>query len=172
MTATWALVEDGRVRSIARTDQSPGKGWLPVDTVVPDHDPATHRPTGGTFDVGTERVVATYRIVEIVEPDDPPDDEPEATPQPQAVREGYRRDIARAIEQAIGRLDALAAAPALPEVPSGTLTTAQLSHVARELRGHVQANRSGAQEVAVILRNLIRLVRGDFDGPATPLPGT
>lgn len=82
MTALWALVEDGRVTSTARTDQPPSTDWLPVDTVVPDHDPDTHRPGGVTFDVGPDRVTATARIVEIVEPDPPDDEEPQGAPQP------------------------------------------------------------------------------------------
>lgn len=71
--------------------------------------------------------------------------------------------IEAAIVAALGELDALIAAPAVATVPGGTLTTAQLSNIVREMRDAVQANRAGAQKVAATLRRTIRLVRGDFD---------
>lgn len=163
MTPTWALVEDGRVRSLARTDTPPGDDWLPVDAIVPQYDPETHRPTGATFTIATDKVTATYAIVEILPPE--PADEPEGDPQPQAVRERYRRQVVDAIADAIDLLDSLVAAPAVPEVPDGTLTTAQLSGAVRQMRDYVQQNRAGAQQVAATLKNTIRLVRGDFDTP-------
>ena len=71
--------------------------------------------------------------------------------------------IEAAITQALAQLDALIAAPAVDTVPAGTLTTAQLSAALRQMRDAVQANRAGAQQVAVTLKRTIRLVRGDFD---------
>ena len=72
--------------------------------------------------------------------------------------------IAEAITEALAELRALVAAPALPVVPDGTLTTAQLSNALRILRNEAQATRAGAQKVAATLAQTIRLVRGDFDG--------
>jgi tellurite resistance protein len=72
--------------------------------------------------------------------------------------------IDQAITAALAHLDDLIAAPALPTVPDGTLTTAQLSEIVRALRNHSQANRAGAQQIAKVLKQTIRLVRGDFDG--------
>lgn len=71
--------------------------------------------------------------------------------------------IDRAISDALAELRALVAYPAVPDVPSGTLTTAQLSNVVRAMRDEMQKNRAGAQRVADILIKTIRLVRGDFD---------
>lgn len=71
--------------------------------------------------------------------------------------------IAAAIDAAISQLDTLIAAPAVDNVPAGTLTTAQLSNIARAMRDAVQANRAGAQQVALILKRTIKLVRGDYD---------
>lgn len=71
--------------------------------------------------------------------------------------------IAQAIDAAITQLDTLIAAPAVDTVPAGTLTAAQLSNIARAMRDAVQANRAGAQQVALILKRTIKLVRGDYD---------
>lgn len=80
------------------------------------------------------------------------------------MQEGANRSaIEAAIAEALTRLDQLIAAPAVDTVPAGTMTTAQLSNVARAMRDAVQANRAGAQEVALTLKRTIRLVRGDFD---------
>lgn len=75
-----------------------------------------------------------------------------------------RTAIDAAIVNALAELDTLIAAPAVDAVPAGTLTTAQLSNVARAMRDAVQQNRAGAQRVARTLKQTIRLVRGDFDG--------
>lgn len=71
--------------------------------------------------------------------------------------------IGQAIAAAIAKLDTLIAAPALATVPAGTLTTAQLSTALRTLRDQAQATRAGAQDVALILKRTIKLVRGDYD---------
>lgn len=72
--------------------------------------------------------------------------------------------IDTAITSALTELRNLVNAPALPDVPAGTMTTAQLSSALRTLRNEAQATRAGAQRVADILLKTIRLVRGDFDG--------
>jgi hypothetical protein len=71
--------------------------------------------------------------------------------------------IDTAITAALAELDTLIAAPALPTVPAGSLTNAQLSDAVRQLRDGAQATRAGAQRVAATLKQTIRLVRGDFD---------
>ena len=43
------------------------------------------------------------------------------------------------------------------------MTTAQLSNAMRTMRDFVQQNRNGAQQVALILKRTIKLVRGDYD---------
>lgn len=81
----------------------------------------------------------------------------------EAEREANRTAIDAGISTALTKLDTLIAAPALADVPTGTLTTAQLSNIVRALRDAGQANRAGAQDVARVLKQTIRLVRGDFD---------
>ena len=71
--------------------------------------------------------------------------------------------IDTAITDALAELDTLIAAPALPAVPDGNMTNAQLSDVVRALRDQAQQTRAGAQRVAATLKQTIRLVRGDFD---------
>lgn len=71
--------------------------------------------------------------------------------------------VDQAITDALNQLQNLANAAALPTVPAGTMTTAQLSSAMRTLRDEAQATRAGAQQVARTLRQTIRLVRGDFD---------
>lgn len=66
------------------------------------------------------------------------------------------------LTERIALLDSLIAYPDVPAVPAGTLTTAQLSTVARALRDEVQANRQGAQRLAEQVRDLFRYIRGDF----------
>jgi len=74
------------------------------------------------------------------------------------------RTIDAAITDALAELKAIVDAPAVGEVPSGTMTTAQLSNALRSMREAVQQNRNGAKRIAATLRQTIRLVRGDFDG--------
>ena len=69
-----------------------------------------------------------------------------------------------AITDALAQLDTLIAAPALTAVPSGTLTTAQLSNALRTLRNEAQQTRAGAQDIARTLKRTIRLVRSNFAG--------
>lgn len=84
-TTTQAHVDDGNIlRTVTVTDvedlpdpttgpdevDRPDAVWLPVERVVPDHDPATHRPTGATLTVEADRVLATHAIVEIVTDDE------------------------------------------------------------------------------------------------------
>ena len=67
------------------------------------------------------------------------------------------------IDSAIVQLDSLIAAPAVPTVQSGTMSTAQLSNTLRVMRDYIQENRAGAQQVALRLKQTIKLVRGDYD---------
>lgn len=98
MTAMWALVEADRVRSVVTAADPPGEQWRPVEQVIPDHDPATHRPSGATFEIEPHRVIATYSIVPIapdVDATPPADDdeldqddaEPQPDPTPQWLRD-------------------------------------------------------------------------------------
>lgn len=82
---------------------------------------------------------------------------------PTAQHQANRGVIDQAIDASLVELRSLVAAPALPDVPAGTMTTAQLSNAMRTLRNEAQATRAGAQQVADILLKTIRLVRGDFD---------
>lgn len=75
-----------------------------------------------------------------------------------------RYAVDAAIIAAVAELDRIAAAAVLPTLPSGTLTTAQLSVVVRSIRDAVQDNRAGVQRVARTLKHTVRMVRGDFDG--------
>lgn len=68
-----------------------------------------------------------------------------------------------AISAAIARLDVLISAPPLPTPPAGTMNNATLSTTLRSLADYVQQNRNGAQDVALILKQTIKLVRGDYD---------
>lgn len=70
--------------------------------------------------------------------------------------------LAQRITAALAELQTLIDYPAVPQVPTGTLTSAQISTVVRALRDAAQQNRAGAQQVAKTLRDTIRLVRGDF----------
>lgn len=72
-------------------------------------------------------------------------------------------EIEQAIVNAISQLDTLIAAPAVPTVASGTLSTAQLSNSLRTMRDVIQQNRTGIQDAALILKRTIKLVRGDYD---------
>ena len=69
-----------------------------------------------------------------------------------------------AITAALAQLQNLIDAPAVGDVPGGTMTTAQLSNVMRSMRDVIQQNRAGAQQIAQTLKHTIRLVRGDFEG--------
>lgn len=80
-----------------------------------------------------------------------------------AATDVKRSTIDQAITDAIADLLTLANAAALPAVPDGTMTTAQLSNALRTLRNEAQATRAGAQRVAQALADKIRLDRGDFD---------
>jgi len=75
-----------------------------------------------------------------------------------------RRTIDTALTNALAELQAIIDAPAVVEVPAGTMTTAQLSNAMRSMRDAVQANRAGAQRIAATLRHTIRYARGDYDG--------
>lgn len=101
--SAWALVDDDRVVSLARGDSPPGDDWLPVARVVPDHNPATHRPTGATFAVEADRVVATHRIIPIVEPDDPPAED-QGPPQEGAAAREREAQLRKGIAQAVADL--------------------------------------------------------------------
>lgn len=72
--------------------------------------------------------------------------------------------VDQAISAALAELQQIADAPAVPDVPDGTLTAAQVSNILRGLRDETQRNRARLQRVARTLRHTIRLVRGDFDG--------
>jgi hypothetical protein len=71
--------------------------------------------------------------------------------------------VEQRITEALAELDAIVNYPAVDTVPTGTLTTAQLSNVARAMRTAIHENRVGIQRVAALLHDTIRLVRGDFD---------
>lgn len=74
-----------------------------------------------------------------------------------------RTNIDTAITNALAELRMMRDYPALPTVPSGTMTTAQLSNAMRTLRDEAQTNRQGIQRVCSTLIGTIRLLRGDFD---------
>lgn len=125
-------------------------GWFAVvDAVRPDDTPTT------TVDRSVELVAGTPTVVWTVRP---------WTVEELAARQAdtNRTTIESAIAAALAELDALIAAPAVGNVPAGTLSTAQLSNVMREMRDAVQANRAGVQRIARTLKQTIRLVRGDF----------
>lgn len=71
--------------------------------------------------------------------------------------------IDQAITDALAELRMMRDYPALPVVPAGTHTTAQLSNYLRTLRDEAQTNRQGIQRVCETLIGTIRLLRGDFD---------
>lgn len=80
----WAQVYDGRVTSVVTADLPPGGGWWPVEHVIPDHDPETHRPSGARYSVLADQVRATHTIVPIdPDVDDPAPDEPDVDAEPQ-----------------------------------------------------------------------------------------
>jgi hypothetical protein len=83
---------------------------------------------------------------------------------PKSTQAINRATIDSQIAAALAELDALIAAPAVPTVPDGTLTTAQLSEAVRTMRTAIQQNRVGAQRVAATLKQTIRLVRNDLNG--------
>lgn len=127
-------------------------GWFPVvDTARPADTPTTTHDRSVELVNGAPTVTWTAR--------DKTADELEVS-----THADNRSAIDAAITQALTRLQQLIDAPAVDAVPAGTMTTAQLSTVARSMRDAVQQNRAGAQDVAGILRKTIRLVRGDFDG--------
>jgi hypothetical protein len=80
-----------------------------------------------------------------------------------AQRATNRGLVEQRITEALAELDAIVNYPAVDTVPTGTLTTAQLSNVARAMRTAIHENRVGIQRVAALLHDTIRLVRGDFD---------
>lgn len=126
-------------------------GWYEmVDTARPaDTDTTTHDRSVELID-GTPTVTWTERAKTTDEQDE-------------ETRQANRATIDQAITDALTELRNLVAAPAMPTVPEGTMTTAQLSTAMRTLRDQAQQNRAGAQKVAAILLKTIRLVRGDFD---------
>ena len=97
------------------------------------------------------------------DPDAPNDNVVSETDYAPPLHDVNRDQIDQAITDALARLQQLVDAPAVPELPAGTMTTAVLSNALRQMRDAVQANRAGAQEVALTLKRVIRLVRGDFD---------
>lgn len=127
-------------------------GWFPVVDVARPADTATD-----THDRSVELVDGQPTVVWTQRP---------WTPDELAARQAdsNRTTIDAAITQALAELQQLVDAPAVPDIPAGTLTTAQLSNVLRSMRDVVQQNRAGIQRVAGTLKQTIRLVRGDFDG--------
>ena len=127
-------------------------GWFAVtDTARPaDTDTTTHDRTVELVN-GTPTVVWTERPWTVEE---------------LAARQAAANasTIDTAITNALAELQAIVDAPAVPTVPAGTLTTAQLSNGMRELRDAVQANRAGTQRIAATLKHTIRLARGDYEG--------
>lgn len=79
------------------------------------------------------------------------------------TEQGNASAIDTAITNALAELRMMADHPALPVVPSGTHTTAQLSNYMRALRDEAQTNRVGIQRLCETLIGTIRLLRGDFD---------
>lgn len=169
----YALIIDGTIEAVGRLPESARRldtdewvmgldtatadlvaatGWLPVtDTDRPNDTATTTHDYSVELVNGTPTVTWTER------------------PKTQAELDGQQQQANRStidaeITAALNRLQTLINAPAVAEVPPGTLTTAQLSNIARQTRDAVQQNRAGAQDVARVLRRLIRLVRGDFDG--------
>lgn len=70
--------------------------------------------------------------------------------------------LSQKIDEALATLQSLIDYPPVAQVPTGTLTTAQVSTILRALGNEANATRLGAQQVARTLRDTIRLVRGDF----------
>lgn len=88
----------------------------------------------------------------------------ESRPKPGSLA-ANQATVEAGITAALAQLDAIIAFPAVPTVPAGaTLTATQLTTVVNALRTAAQQNRAGIQDVALILKRLIRLVRGDFTG--------
>jgi hypothetical protein len=125
--------------------------WFPlVDTARPADTAETTTDRSVELVDGTPTVVWTTR--------------PWTANELEAQRQAANQSIIdTAITAALAELDTLIAAPALPTVPAGSLTNAQLSEALRQLRDGAQATRAGAQRVAQVLKQTIRLVRGDFD---------
>lgn len=127
-------------------------GWFPVvDTARPSDTADT------THDRAVELVNGTPTVVWTARP---------WTPDELAARQQSANATAidAAISAALAELQQLVDAPAVPDVPAGTLTNAQLSNTMRAMRDVVQQNRAGIQRVAGTLKQTIRLVRGDFEG--------
>lgn len=125
-------------------------GFVPVvDTPRPDDTATTTHDRSVELVNGTPTVLWTQRAKTA--------DELAAVQQEQ-----HRSTLDQAIADAITDLLALAEYPAIPVVPAGTHTTANLSNYLRALRDEAQATRAGAQRVAETLANKIRLDRGDF----------
>lgn len=80
----------------------------------------------------------------------------------QAEAEANQGIVDARMAEAIADLTSLIGAAPVDTVPAGTMTTAQLSNAVRQLREAVQANRAGSQQVARVVRDLVRFVRGDF----------
>lgn len=127
-------------------------GWFDVVESVKPDDTDTH-----TFDRSVEMVGGVPTVVWV--------ERPWTTAELSAIADRANRSaIDDAITAAIDELDRITSADPVPAVPSGTLTTAQLSGVVRAMRGSVQQNREGVQRVARTLKHTVRMVRGDFDG--------
>lgn len=80
-----------------------------------------------------------------------------------AILDANETTLRDRLSQRIDDLQTLIDYPAVATVPAGAaLTTTQLTTVARAMRDAVQQNRAGAQQIAEAVRDLARMVRGDF----------
>lgn len=127
-------------------------GYFQVtDTARPSDTPTT------TFDNTVELVQGVPTVVWVERPKT-------SAEQAETAAATNHQTIEAAITAALVQLDAIINSPAIPAVPSGTMTAAQLSNEVRSLRNSAQQTRAAVQDIARTLKRTIRLVRGDFTG--------